>query len=258
MSRRGVVGLVLAASLLASCGRSVREPDAAPVIFAAASLQEVIGDVSEAWVRRGHPAPVVSFAGSSALARQISAGAEADLFVSADEAWVDVLEDQGRLIVGSRAILARNRLVIVAPPTTAALDLENPVALKAALGKGRLAIADPEAVPAGRYGKAALSALNLWPQVEGRLAPAENVRAALALVERRAAPLGVVYATDALATKKATVVAVFPAGSHPPIVYPVVRLARSESREAEAFRRFLLSEEAAALFRARGFAAGED
>lgn len=256
MGRRGFVGLFLAASLLSACGSSAGKTETAPVVFAAASLQEVIGDVSEAWVRRGHRAPVVSFAGSSALARQIGAGAQADLFISADEAWMDTLQDQGRVVVVSRAVLARNRLVLVAAAPAAPLDLRDQRAFDAALGKGRLALADPEAVPAGRYGKAALTTINLWSRVEGRLAPTENVRAALALVERGAAPLGVVYATDARASNKASVVAVLPAQSHPPIVYPIARLTRSDNPEAEAFRRFLLSEEAAALFRARGFAAG--
>ncbi|WP_198398671.1 molybdate ABC transporter substrate-binding protein [Brevundimonas diminuta] len=258
IGRRGFVGLFLAAALLAGCGSSTGEAETAPVVFAAASLQEAIGDVSEAWVRRGHRAPVVSFAGSSALARQIGAGARADLFISADEAWMDALQDQGRVVVASRAVLTRNRLVLVAPAPAAPLDLRDQGAFDAALGEGRLAIADPEAVPAGRYGKAALTALELWPRVEGRLAPAENVRAALALVERGAAPLGVVYATDARASERATVVAVFPATTHPPIVYPIARLTRSDNREAEAFRRFLLSDEAAAIFRARGFAAGAE
>ena len=258
MRRRGFVGLMAAASLLSGCGLPVREAETAPVVFAAASLQEVMGDVSEAWVRRGHRAPVVSFAGSSALARQIGGGAQADLFISADEAWMDALQDQGRVVVASRAVLARNRLVLVAAAPAAPLDLRDRRAFSAALGEGRLAMADPEAVPAGRYGKAALMTINLWSIVEGRLAPTENVRAALALVERRAAPLGVVYETDARASRKAGLVAVLPARSHPPIVYPVARLTRSDNPEAEAFRRYLLSEEAAAFFRARGFAAGAD
>lgn len=257
MGRRSFVGLFLAASLLAGCGPSAHEPEAAPVVFAAASLQEVLGDVSDAWVRRGHRAPVISFAGSPALARQIEAGAGADLFISADEAWMDTLQDQGRIVVASRAVLARNRLVLVAAAPAPSLDLRDQRAFDAALGEGRLAIADPDSVPAGRYGKAALTALDLWPRVEGRLAPAENVRAALALVERGAAPLGVVYATDARASQRVSAVAVFPATTHPPIVYPVARLTRSDNPEAEAFRRFLLSEEAAALLRARGFATGE-
>ena len=244
------------AGLLVGCQKPVVEDR--PVVFAAASLQDVLTDASEVWVSKGHAPPIISFAGSSALARQIESGAGADLFISADEAWMDALQAKGLVDPASRAILASNRLVLAAPKAQARpLSMNSAAAFEAALGDGRLAIADPDSVPAGRYGKAAFMALGLWPKLEMRLAPVENVRAALALVERGATPLGVVYATDAKASDKVTVVAVFPSETHPPIHYPVARLTRSDRREAEAFRRFLLSDEAGAIFAARGFVQGE-
>lgn len=256
MGRRGLLLGLMLAGLLVGCQKPTEE--SRPVVFAAASLQDVLTDASEAWTRKGHAPPIISFAASSALARQIESGAGADLFISADEAWMDALQAKGLVDPASRAILASNRLVLVAPRAQArSLDLASPQALEAALGDGRLAIADPDAVPAGRYGRAALIALGHWPRLETRLAPAENVRAAMALVERGVAPLGVVYATDAQASDKVAVVAVFPAETHPRILYPVARLARSDSREAEAFQGFLTSDEAEAIFAARGFVQGD-
>lgn len=253
IGRRGLLGLLLTATLLVGCQRPT--PDGAPVVFAAASLQEVLEDASAAWASQGRRAPLISFAGSSALARQIQAGAAADLFISADEAWMDAVEQSDRIDPASRAIVAGNRLVLAAPRATARpIGLDDRAAFLAALGDGRLAIADPDSVPAGRYAKAALTRLQLWSAVEGRLAPAENVRAALALVERGASPLAAVYETDVQAASDVVAVAVFPADTHPPIVYPIARLSRSDNPEAEAFRRFLLSEEGQALFAARGFA----
>lgn len=255
MGRRGLLASLMLAGMLVSCQKP--EVESRPVVFAAASLQDVLTDASEAWARKGHAPPVISFAGSSALARQLESGAGADLFISADEAWMDALQAQGLINPASRATLASNRLVLAAPRAQARpLDMNSAEAFETALDGGRLAIADPASVPAGRYGKAAFMALGLWPELEPRLAPVENVRAALALVERGAAPLGVVYATDAQASDKVAVVAVFPAETHPPIHYPVARLTRSDSREAEAFQRFLMSDEAGVIFTARGFVQG--
>lgn len=233
------------ALLLAACGGAPAE-ERGPVVLAASSLQEAMTDAAEAWEARGHPQPALSFAASSALARQVEQGAPADIFVSADEAWMDDLESKGLLRAGSRGDLLGNRLVQIAPKGAA------PVAL-ADLGDGRLALADPEAVPAGRYAKAALETLGLWDGLEDNVVPAENVRAALALVERGEAPLGIVYATDALASDKVEVVERLPAGSHPPIRYPVAILAASTSPDAQDLRAFLASGEARAIFERRGF-----
>ena len=227
-----------------------------PLVLAAASMQEALTDAANRWTSLGHPRPVLSFAASSALARQVEAGAKADLFVSADEEWMDYLQGKRLLRPGTRARLTENRLVLVAPrASTVKLRIAAGFPLAQALGTGRLAIADPATVPAGRYGKAALERLGVWRTVGGRIAPAENVRAALALVERGAVPLGVVYATDARASGKVRVIGVFPASSHPPITYPVALLKASTHREAEAFRRFLISREGRAILARRGFGA---
>ena len=196
----------------------------------------------------------LSFAASSALARQVAAGAPADLFVSADVEWMDDLDQRGLLAPGSRTNLLGNRLVLVAPvDSKVRVALRPGVDLSRALNGGRLAMADPDAVPAGRYGKAALTRLGAWDRVAPSVVRAENVRAALALVERGAAPMGIVYATDAKASAKVRVVGVFPAASHPPIVYPIARLKASRNVEGERFRRFLASRAGKAIFIRYGF-----
>ncbi|WP_254913973.1 molybdate ABC transporter substrate-binding protein [Sphingobium sp. Z007] len=227
-----------------------------PVVLAAASLQDVLTVAATEWARQGHVQPILSFAGSSALARQIQAGAPADLFISADEDWMDVVEKAGSVRAGARADIAGNRLVLVAPlrqPVRLTIGRGMPIART--LGSSRLAMADPDSVPAGRYGKAALNKLGVWTGVAAKLVRAENVRAALALVERGEAKLGVVYATDARASRKVRIVGVFPADSHPPIRYPVARLKSSRHPDAEGFRRFLLSPKGRAVLTRYGFTA---
>jgi len=245
-----LVALCLAASPARAENRGL-------LVLAAASLREALGSAADAWAAKGHARPVLSFAGSPALARQVEAGAPADLFISADAEWMDHVAAAGMVRKGTRANLVTNRLVLIAPAaSTVRLAIAPRFALARALGKGRLAMADPDAVPAGRYGKAALARLGVWPSVQDRIARAENVRAALVLVERGEAPLGVVYATDARASRRVRIVGWFPASSHPPIVYPVALLRGSTHREAEGLRRFLLSREAAAIFARHGFGAG--
>ncbi|QIG81840.1 molybdate ABC transporter substrate-binding protein [Sphingosinithalassobacter tenebrarum] len=258
LSRRpllwGVLALLVAALVGVTMLRAPRG-DAAPVVLAAASLQEAMGAAADAWAAKGHPRPVLSFAASSALARQAASGATADLFASADEAWMDDLEQRGAIVPESRATFLANRLVLIAradfqlPPERAG---GHDVASLVRAGD-RLAMADTDAVPAGRYGKAALEHLHQWERVAPHVVRAENVRAALALVERGAAPLGIVYATDAAASDKVRVLATFPENSHPPIRYPLARLKASTSPDAEPFRNFLLSPEAAAIFARFGF-----
>lgn len=251
---RRVAALLLAAAALAP--GALR---ADPVVFAAASLREVLDAAAEAFAReRGGPRPVLSYAGSPALARQIEQGAPADVFVSADRDWMDHLERGGHLRAGTRTTLASNRLVLVGSASGASppLRIEPGFALAAALGPGgRLAVGDVAAVPAGRYARAALESLGVWAAVSGRLAQAENVRAALALVARGEAPLGVVYATDARAEPRVRVVDTFPATSHPPIVHPAAVTAASRSPRAGAFLEFLRSPAGLALLAAHGFAA---
>ncbi len=226
-----------------------------PLVLAAASLQEAMSDAAKVWAARKHARPVLSFAGSSALARQIEAGAPADLFVSADEEWMDYVATKGLLKPGTRAQFLRNQLVLIAPANSrATLRIARNFPLARALGSGRLAMADPVAVPAGKYGREALTNLGVWSSVQSRIAPAENVRAALLLVERGEVPFGIVYATDARASAKVRVIGVFPAASHTPITYPIATLKASKHPEAEAFRRFLLSRDGKAIFARRGFA----
>jgi molybdate transport system substrate-binding protein len=230
------------------------QPGRGPLVLAAASLQEAMSDAASIWTARRHAAPVLSFAASSALARQIEAGAPADLFVSADEEWMDYVAGKDLIRPGTRATFLSNRLVLVAPAgSTTRLTIGRNFPLARALGQGRLAMADPDAVPAGKYGKAALSALGAWRGVEGRIARAENVRAALALVERGEAPFGIVYATDARASAKVRIVGTFPASTHPAITYPIATLRAARNPETEGFRRFLLSREGKAIFAKRGF-----
>ena len=222
-----------------------------PLVLAAASLQEALGEAADRWTRRGHERPVLSFAASSALARQVQAGGAADLFVSADEEWMDVLARGGLIAAGTRADLVGNRLVVVAPATFRGRLTR--ATLGPTLARGPVAMADPAAVPAGRYGKAALERLGAWTAVSPRVVRAENVRAALALVERGAAPFGIVYLTDARRSARVRVAGLFPADSHPPIRYPLARLRASAHPQAEGFRRFLLSGEARAVFARHGF-----
>jgi molybdate transport system substrate-binding protein len=234
--------------------RSRDQPPQAPVVLAAASLQEALQAAAKLWTDQGHPAPVLSFAASSVLARQIEAGAPADMFISADEEWMDTLRDKGLIKPGSRATLAGNSLALIAPATsTLSLDPAPGFALADALGTGKLALADPEGVPAGRYAKQALQKLGVWNQVADRIAAGDNVRAALSLVARGETPLGIVYATDASAEPKVRVVATFPPWTHVSITYPVALLTSSRNVDAAAFRGFLLSPETQAVFRARGF-----
>lgn len=225
-----------------------------PLVLAAASLQESLNRAADAWAARGHARPVLSFAGSSALARQIMAGAPADIFISADEAWMDAVQKDGRIVPRSRTSFLSNQLVLIAPADKAgAMAVRPGFPLARALGDGRLAMADPDAVPAGKYGKAALTRLGVWKDVAGKVARADNVRAALALVERGQTPYGIVYATDAKASTAVRVVGTFPASSHPPIVYPLALLRSGTSPDADGFRRFLLSAQGKAIFRGYGF-----
>jgi molybdate transport system substrate-binding protein len=251
--RRPILGLVLAGLAALSIGAA---PSAqAPVVLAAASLQESLTAAADAWARDGHPRPVISFAASSTLARQAEAGAPGDVFVSADEDWMDALAGKALLAAGTRADLVGNRLVVVEPAGRHSSIPAGGIRLARILSAGPLAMADPDSVPAGKYGKTALEKLGAWPAVAPKVVRAENVRAALALVERGAAPFGIVYLTDAKASSKVRVAGVFPSTSHPPILYPIARLARSTNPEAEGFRRFLLSPRGRAIFARFGFSA---
>jgi len=253
MMRRALAWLVLLA--MAVCGQAgMAGAPRAPLVLAAASLQESLSEAADRWAATGHPRPVISFAASSTLARQITAGAPADLFVSADEPWMDDLARRGLIVPATRVAFLGNALVLVAPAASRArVDMRNPAKLAALINGGALAMADIDSVPAGKYGKAALGALGIWERVQGHVVRADNVRGALALVERGAAPLGIVYATDARASKSVRIIGVFPANSHPPVTYPVARLKGSTNPEGERFRRFLLSGAGKNVFVRYGF-----
>jgi len=225
-----------------------------PLVLAAASLQESLNAAADAWAGKGHERPLLSFAASSALARQIEAGAPADLFVSADEEWMDAVAAKGLVRKGTWWSFLGNRLVLIAPLASRLSIRVGPnMKLAAVLGDGKLAMGDPDSVPAGKYGRAALTRLGVWDSVATRVVRAENVRAALAFVERGEAAAGIVYATDAKASRKVRVVGVFPSNSHPAIRYPVAILTSSTSADAEPFRRFLVSREGRAIFARFGF-----
>ena len=248
------LSLCLLLGVLGLGAASAQAQQRGPLVLAASSLQEALSEAASAWQARKHARPVISFAASSALARQIDAGAPADLFISADEDWMDHVAGKGLVRTKSRVSFLSNRLVLIAPASRKSrLTIARKFPLARALGNSRLAIADPDSVPAGKYAKAALTKLGVWPSVAGKLARGENVRAALALVERGEAPFGIVYASDARASKRVKVVGVFPATSHPPITYPVAVLRSSTSADAEPFRRFLISRQGKAIFARHGF-----
>ncbi len=225
-----------------------------PLVLAAASLQESLNAAADAWAAKHHERPVLSFAASSALAKQIDAGAPADVFISADEPWMDDVQKNGFVSPGTRVSFLGNTLVLVAPAASRGSIVIRPgFPLAQSLGDGKLAMADPDSVPAGKYGKAALTALGVWPNVQAKVVRGDSVRSALAFVERGEAPYGIVYATDALSSKAVRIVGVFPASSHVPITYPIARLTASTNREAESFRLFLISAQGRAIFRRYGF-----
>jgi molybdate transport system substrate-binding protein len=222
-----------------------------PVIFAAASLKNALDDVAALSPSK----PVISYGASSALAKQIENGAPAQLFISADLAWMDYLKQRKLLRDGTRKNILGNKLVLIAPAGSAIkADIQPGFPLAALLGDGRLATADPASVPAGKYTKAALEKLGVWDSVAGKLAPTADVRAALALVARGEAPLGTVYATDAAVEPKVRVVAAFPEGSLPPIIYPAALTSIAPASGAAAdFMSLLSSTAARKVFEKYGF-----
>jgi molybdate transport system substrate-binding protein len=222
-------------------------------VFAAASLSDALQEIGKAYQQKtGHTAGF-SFAASSVLARQIESSPGADIFVSADSDWMDYLDKKGLIDRSSRKDLLGNALVLIAPATSKVSSASMPRdTVIAGLGNGRLAIADPGSVPAGKYGKAALTALGAWDAVSDHLASAENVRVALAYVARGEAPLGIVYATDAKAEPRVKIVLVFAENTHPPILYPAA-LTKDAKPVAKEFLAFLSGSEARAIFEKDGF-----
>ena len=222
-------------------------------VFAAASLKTAMDEIEPTYEAATGDALAVSLAGSSALARQIQQGAPADVFISANPGWMDQLQEDGLIAAGTRRDLLRNALVLIAHGETAKVEIGPGFDLAGLLGEGRLAMALVDAVPAGIYGKAALTSLGLWESVKDHVAQADNVRAALRLVSSGEAPYGITYATDAVADDAVTVAGTFPAGSHPPIIYPAALIAGRDTPAARRFLDYLEGPEARAAFERQGF-----
>ncbi len=223
-------------------------------VFAAASLKNALDAVNEACAAEVGEKATISYAASSALAKQIEQGAPADVFMSADLDWMAYLSEKNLTKKDTETKLLGNSIVLVAPADSAAsTTIAANFDLAGLVGDGRLAMANVDSVPAGKYGKAALEKLGVWSSVEGKVAQAENVRAALALVATGEAPLGIVYKTDAAAEKKVKVVGTFPEDSHAPIVYPVAQTAEAKDDDTSAFLKCLQSAKAKSLFEEQGF-----
>jgi molybdate transport system substrate-binding protein len=225
------------------------------VVFAAASMKNALDDANAAFGKASNVKVTASYAASSALAKQIEAGAPADIFVSADLQWMDYVAQKNLIKPDSRYNLLGNKLVLIAP-TDSKIDrvtIAKPFDIAKLAGDGRIAVADVKAVPAGLYAKAALESLEGWTAAEPKLAMAENVRATLSFVARGETPVGIVYETDAKVEPKVKIVGVFPDGSHPPVVYPVAATASTTNAEAAAYLAFLRGSAAKAIFEKYGF-----
>ena len=246
--------LLLVATVLGCLGFAASVSAVTVTVFAAASLKEALDDQARQFEARTGDKVVISYAGSNTLAKQIEAGAPADVFISADLDWMDFLDSKQLLAPKTRIELLRNRQALIAPADSrAAIQIGPNFPLAAVLGSGRLALANPDSVPAGKYAKAALQALDVWPSMENKVARTENVRAALVLVARGEAPLGIVYATDAAAEPKVRVVGTFAESTHPPIVYPIAIVAGQRPPAASALIAYLASPAARPTWQRYGF-----
>lgn len=224
-------------------------------VFAAASLTDGMKDAAALWAKDGHPAPTLSFASSSTLARQIAEGAPANIYASADELWMDDLAKKGMIVPGTRHDVLGNDLVLIVPAShPVKVDIKKGFDLLGLLGpNGRLAVGDPAHVPVGIYAKQALERLGLWDKIAPHIAAASDVRAGMLLVERGEAPAGIVYGTDAVVSHKVAVAGVFPASSHQPISYPFAIVKGGDTPAARAFLAFLSGPEMRPVWIKRGF-----
>lgn len=226
------------------------------VVFAAASMKNALDAINDQWHRETGKKATISYAASSALARQIEQGAPAQIFISADVDWMDYVAKKNLIKTETRTNLLGNRIVLIAPKDKAqAIAIGAGFDLARLLGDGRLAMANVDAVPAGKYGKAALEKLGVWVGISGKVAQAENVRAALLLVSRSEAAAGIVYQTDAAADPNVKIIGIFPEDTHPPIIYPIALTAGAAHPDAAAFLAHLKSDKARPLFEAQGFTA---
>ena len=256
--RKGVGKLLLCCTALAAGAFAAVAPavaqDGGLVVFAAASLKNALDAVNGQWQAVAGKQAKISYAASSALAKQIEQGAPAQLFISADFDWMDYLARKKLIKPDTRSNLLGNRIVLVAPADKAKpVEIKQDFDLAALVGDGRLAMGAVDSVPAGKYGKAALEKLGVWSSVEQKVAGAESVRAALLLVSRGEAPYGIVYQTDAAADPGVKIVGTFPEDSHPPIIYPVAILSEAKSPAAKAYLDFLKSAKATPFFEKQGF-----
>jgi molybdate transport system substrate-binding protein len=253
MKRREWLGLAFASALVPL---SVARAQASGlVIFAAASLKNALDEIAADWSKStARPMPRISYAASSALAKQMEQGAPADMFISADTDWMDYVEKKDLIQKGTRFNLLGNKIVLIAPrDSKSTVDVKQGFDLAKVLAGGKLAMANVDSVPAGKYGKAALEKLGAWNGVKDSIAQADNVRAALLLVGRGEAPLGIVYATDAAAEPNVKIVGTFPEDSHPPIIYPAALAKDTKAADARPFLDHLKSAKARPAFEKQGF-----
>jgi molybdate transport system substrate-binding protein len=249
------LSLLLGAGL---CLGTVVGPAAAqgkdPLVFAAASLKNALDEIAGQWQRQSGKKAVISYAASNTLIKQIEAGAPVDIFISADLDWMDYGQQKNLIKPDTRVNLLGNRLVLIAPKdSTLRVNIQPGLDLAGALKRGRLAMGNVEAVPAGKYGRAALEKLGAWVGVKDKIAQTENVRAALLLVARGEAPLGLVYQTDAASDPNVKIVGTFPENTHPPIIYPIALTRESSNPDAVALLNFIRSPAARAAFERQGF-----
>jgi molybdate transport system substrate-binding protein len=240
--------------VLSTFGNAPEAQSGKVLVFAAASLKTALDEINAQWQGRTGKRAVVSYAASSALAKQIEQGAPADIFISADLDWMEYLAERKLIRPETRSDLLSNRLVLIAPKgTNLQVEIKPGFPLASLLGQGYLALANTDAVPAGKYSKAALKALGVWDLVKGRIAQAENVRAALLLVSRGEAPLGIVYESDAVSDPSVVEVGILPDATHPRIIYPIALTSGSTSPDAGGFLDELKSPQARTIFEKQGF-----
>jgi molybdate transport system substrate-binding protein len=251
----GALGLAVATTLAVGPPQPAARAQGGDVlVFAAASLKNALDAINAQWQKETGKKATISYGASSALAKQIEQAAPAQMFISADLDWMDYVAQKKLIKPETRSNLLGNRIVLIAHKDKAqAIDIKPRFDLAKALGDGRLAMANVDAVPAGKYGKAALEKLGVWASVSSKIAQAENVRAALLLVSRGEAPLGIVYQTDAAADPNVKIIGTFPEDGHPPIIYPIALTANASHPDAAAFLDYVKSAKARPLFEAQGF-----
>jgi molybdate transport system substrate-binding protein len=248
------LGAALALGWSAPQQASAQTPSSDLVVFAAASLKNALDAINAQWQKETGKGAKVSYAASSALAKQIESGAPAQLFISADLDWMDYVAQKNLIKPETRSNLLGNRIVLIAPKDKArAIDIKPGFDLAKVIGDGRLSMANVDSVPAGKYGRASLEKLGVWASVSDKLAQAENVRAALLLVSRGEAPAGIVYQTDAASDIGVTIIGTFPEDTHPPIIYPIALTTSGTTPDAAAFLAYIKSGKSKPVFEAQGF-----